>query len=272
MLIDALGVHIGSLYVRYYGLIIVTGAMAGGYLSAHEARRRQLDPGFVWDALMWTLLGGIMGARLYHVLTPPPSMMPPGTPNPYFQNPIAILQIWKGGLGIPGGVLAGALALWAFSRQRGHAFALWADVAVPGLLLAQAIGRWGNFVNQELYGLPSSLPWAIYISPANRVAAFAQYETFHPLFLYESILNLLGCFLLLWASRRNALRLRDGDILLGYFIIYPMIRFCLEFIRVDSSQIAGLNANQNLMAIVAIVALLRFAIRRRPVRNMRSRP
>ncbi len=111
MAIDSLGIHLGGLYIRFYGLIIVTGAMAAGYLSAYEARRRHLDPAFVWDALIWTLLGGIVGARLYHVLTPPPSMMPPGTHNPYLQNPAAVLQIWKGGLGIPGGVTGGAFAL-----------------------------------------------------------------------------------------------------------------------------------------------------------------
>ena len=248
----------------------MTGAMAAGYLAAYEARRRQLDSAFVWDALMWTLLGGIVGARLYHVVTPPPSMMPSGTQNPYFQNPIAILQIWKGGLGIPGGVVGGALALWVFSRQRGHRFALWGVIAAPGLLLAQAIGRWGNFVNQELYGLPSSLPWAIYIAPKNRVTAFTQYETFHPLFLYESILNLLGCLFLLYAARQHAFRLRDGDILLGYFIIYPIIRFSLEFIRVDSSRIANLNANQNLMAVVGIVALLTLVFRNHPRRTRRQ--
>ncbi len=261
MAIDSLGIHIGELYIRYYGLIIMTGAMAAGYLSAHEARHRQLDPAFVWDALMWTLLGGIAGARLYHVVTPPPSMMPYGTPNPYFQNPVAILQIWRGGLGIPGGVVGGALALWMFSRKRRHRFAIWADVAVPGLLLAQAIGRWGNYVNQELYGLPTNLPWAIYIAPENRVAAYAQHETFHPLFLYESSLNFLGCLFLLWAARRYALHLRDGELTLIYFIIYPAIRFSLEFLRVDSSQIAGLNANQSLMAVVTILAVTTLVIR-----------
>ncbi|MCH2539573.1 MAG: prolipoprotein diacylglyceryl transferase [Anaerolineales bacterium] len=262
MAIDSLGIQIGGLYIRYYGLIIVTGAIAAGYLAAHEAKRRKLDPNFVWDALMWTLLGGILGARLYHVITPPPSMMPPGSPNPYFQNPISILWIWKGGLGIPGGLVGGAFTLWAFSRNRNQPFALWADVASPGLLLAQSIGRWGNFINQELYGLPSELPWAIHIAPRNRVQRFAQYESFHPLFLYESVLNIMGCLILLWATRRYARNLQHGDIALGYFVIYPTIRFFLEFIRVDSSQVAGINANQSLMAVVAIVSALLLALRK----------
>ena len=262
MYIDSLGVHLGPLYIRYYGLIIITASIAGGYLGAHEARRRQLDPAFIWDALIWTMLGGIIGARLYHVLTPPPSMMPPGTPNPYFQDPLAILQIWRGGLGIPGGIVGGTLALWLLTRKYNQPFAVWADIAAPALLLAQAIGRWGNFVNQELYGLPTNLPWAIFIQPENRLPIFAQYETFHPLFLYESILNILGSLYLLWLARRYALRLRPGEIILAYFIIYPAIRFFLEFIRVDSSQIAGLNANQSLMAVVAVATAATLAIRR----------
>jgi phosphatidylglycerol:prolipoprotein diacylglycerol transferase len=130
-------------------------------------------------------------------------------------------------------------------------------------LLAQAIGRWGNFINQELYGLPSSLPWAIYIASENRVTAFAQYETFHPLFFYESFLNLLGCLLLLWVARNYSKRLLTGEIALGYFIIYPTTRFFLEFIRVDSSQIGGWNANQNLMAIVVVASILTLIVRRR---------
>ena len=178
MAIDSLGVQIGGLYIRYYGLIIVTGAIAAGYLAAHEAKRRKLDPNFVWDALMWTLLGGILGARLYHVITPPPSMMPPGTPNPYFSNPVAAFQIWNGGLGIPGGVAGGTFALWLFTRRKGLRFMEWTDIAAPGLLLAQSIGRWGNYINQELYGSPTNLPWAIFIEPQYRLVEYIDYDTY----------------------------------------------------------------------------------------------
>ena len=143
-------------------------------------------------------MGGIIGARLYHVLTPSPSNLLADGSNPYFQNPMRIMYVWEGGLGIPGGVAGGALALLIFARRQAQSFVVWGDLAVAGLLLAQGIGRWGNYVNQELYGAPSQLPWAISISLQNRLPAYAAFETFHPLFLYESILNIAGALLLLW--------------------------------------------------------------------------
>jgi len=171
MSIDALGVHLGPLYLRFYGLILVSGAMLAAYLVALEASRQNLDPNFAWDALLWCLVGGIIGARLYHVLTPSPSNLLADGSNPYFQNPMRIMNVWEGGLGIPGGVAGGALALWIFARRQAQSFVVWGDLAVAGLLLAQGIGRWGNYVNQELYGAPSQLPWAISISPPKPFAS-----------------------------------------------------------------------------------------------------
>ena len=133
---------------------------------------------------------------------------------------------------------------------------------MPAVLLGQAIVRWGNFVNQELYGLTTDLPWRIYIPPQNRTAEYIEYSYFHPLFLYESILNLLGCILLLWINRKHHNKLIPGDITLGYFVVYPSIRFLLEFIRVDSSKIATLNANQTLMAIVALASVVALIYRK----------
>ena len=263
MHIDSLGIHIGQVYVRFYGIILVSGALAGGYLAAAEARRRGVNADHVWDQLVWLLLGGIVGARLYHVFTPSPSMMPPGTPNPYLSNPIAIFQIWNGGLGMPGAVAGGSFALWLYTRKKHLRFMLWADIACPGLLLAQSIGRWGNYVNQELYGKPSTLPWAIYIEPQYRLKEYVSFETYHPLFLYESILNLLGCLLLLWIGRRWSERIRTGNIFIAYLITYPAIRFFMEYIRLDSSQLAGLNANQNLAALVAVAATATLLLRQR---------
>jgi len=190
-------------------------------------------------------------------------MMPAGTPNPYFQDPVKILQIWKGGLGIPGGLLSGALTLWLYTKIKKQSFPLWADIIMPAVLLGQAIGRWGNFVNQELYGLPTNVPWSIYISPENRTGEYLDYSNFHPLFLYESILNILGCILLLWITRKYKHNLIPGDITFGYFVIYPSIRFILEFIRVDSSKIGAINANQTLMAIVALLSVIALILRKR---------
>ena len=265
MSIDALGVHLGPLYLRFYGLILVSGAMLAAYLVALEASRQNLDPNFAWDALLWCLVGGIIGARLYHVLTPSPSNLLADGSNPYFQNPLRIMYVWEGGLGIPGGVAGGALALWIFARRQAQSFVAWGDLAVAGLLLAQGIGRWGNYVNQELYGAPSQLPWAISISLQNRLPAYAAFETFHPLFLYESILNIAGAFLLLWLRRNWKRAAQGGNLICAYLLIYPAIRFSLEFIRLDSSHIGNLNANQWLAAIAFVVAAAVLGARSRQV-------
>ena len=137
-----------------------------------------------------------------------------------------------------------------FSRP----FLFWADIAAPALALGQAIGRWGNFVNQELYGLPTSLPWGIYIDPQHRLPGVQAYEYFHPVFLYESLWSLGNMGFLLWLSRRYEDRLKPGDVFLTYLVIYPLGRFLIEFLRLDSAQVAGLNTNQTIMLIIAIVA------------------
>ena len=271
MSIDALGVHLGPLYLRFYGLILVSGAMLAAYLVALEASRQNLDPNFAWDALLWCLVGGIIGARLYHVLTPSPSNLLADGSNPYFQNPMRIMYVWEGGLGIPGGVAGGALALWIFARRQAQYFVVWGDLAVAGLLLAQGIGRWGNYVNQELYGAPSHLPWAISISLQNRLPAYAAFETFHPLFLYESILNIAGALLLLWLRRNWKRAAQGGNLICAYLLIYPAIRFSLEFIRLDSSHIGNLNANQWLAAIAFVVAAAVLVVRSRQVAALPAR-
>lgn len=249
------GFYIGSLYIRFYGIILMLGALAAAFLAEHEAKRKGLKSEFVWDALIWVLIAGIIGARLWHVFTPPPSMMALGyTTKYYLTHPLALINTRAGGLGIPGAVIGGAVGLYLYSRHRKQSFLVWADIAVPGVALAQAIGRWGNFFNQELYGKPSTLPWAIFINPENRVPGFENYATFQPLFLYESIWNLFNMVFLLWMSRRFAGWLKDGDLLLMYLIGYPMGRFFLEFLRLDSPRLGTINVNQTVMLVVALVS------------------
>jgi len=258
------GFQLGPLYVRFYGIILMLGAVAAAILAEREARRRGQSGDLVWDGLIWVLIGGIIGARIWHILTPPPSMVDAGiTVSYYLTHPLDMLAIWRGGLGIPGAVIGGIAALYLFCRRRKLDFLLWLDIAAPALALGQAIGRWGNFVNQEVYGAPTSLPWKIFIEPQYRLQGYQDQAYYHPLFLYESLGSFAIVILLLWLARRRAEWVKTGDIFLVYLIAYPTLRFLLEFIRLDSAQVAGLNANQTFMAVVAIIAAVILVLRHR---------
>lgn len=252
-MIDEFGLQLGPLYVRFYGLILMTGAFLGAWLASREARRHGQDPQLVWDALIWALVGGIIGARLYHVLTPSPSMGI--TPLWYLQNPLEILAVWKGGLGIYGGIIGGALGLWLYTRRQQLDFWTWLDIAAPGITLGQAIGRWGNFVNQELYGAPTSVPWAIYIRPENRLPGFESFSTFHPTFFYEALWNLGTTIVLVWVVRRFSAQLKRGDVITLYFILSPIGRIVTEVFRLDSFTVSGFSLAQALSALMTVVAL-----------------
>ena len=262
------GFQIGPLTIRFYALIILAGALLGAWLASVEAKRRGKDGNLVWDILPWLLVGGIIGARLWHVFTPSASNVAMGlTTKYYLTHPLQILMIWNGGLGIPGAVIGGALALWIYCRATKQKFLEWADIIAPGLLIGQAIGRWGNFINQELYGSPSNLPWAITIDPRYRLPGFETVAKYHPLFLYESVLNLLAAGILLYVGRKYKNKFYRGDIFLLYLVLYPVIRFALEYLRLDPSPVAGININQTVMGIVAVLSITILIIRhtiRRP--------
>ncbi len=260
-----------SFHIYFYGIVIMLGVVAATFLVSAEAKRRGLNPETVWDMLVWLVIAGIVGARIWHVLTPPPSMIAQGiTTQYYLTHPLLMIDIRNGGMGIPGAVFGGALAMWVYTRRKQLNFSTWLDLTAPGLALAQAIGRWGNFFNQELYGAPTNLPWKIYIDPAHRLPGFESYANYHPLFLYESLWNLANMAILLWLSRRFSDRLIPGDIFLGYLVIYPLGRFLLDFLRLDASRLAGINANQTLSAIVAIVAAGVLIWRHRSSRSTKS--
>lgn len=260
------GIWIGNFeLLTYYGLILMLGAVAAAFLAEREARRRGFNTEIVWDGLIWVLIGGVIGARIWHILTPPPSMVAAGWTTAYYlTHPLDMLNFRMGGLGIPGAVIGGGLMLYWFTRRRKISFATWGDIAIPGVALGQAIGRWGNFINQELYGGRTNLPWAIYIE--------REKDYFHPLFLYESIYNFLNMFFLLWISRRYPDRLKPGDLILLYAIIYPVGRFFLEFLRLDAAQVFGINANQTFMAIVALASAALLYWRHRPQAKPTEQP
>ncbi len=265
MSIDQFGIHIWILYIRWYGIILMLGAVAAAFLAEHEAKRRGLKSEFVWDALIWVLIAGIIGARLWHVFTPPPSMVALGyTTKYYLTHPLALIDTRAGGLGIAGAVIGGALALFIYTRAKKQSFLLWADIAAPGVALAQAIGRWGNYFNQELYGKPSNLPFPLAVHIDNPIAGYQNYSTFQALFFYEFVWNLFLAVFLLWLSRKFANRLREGDLFLTYLIGYPIARFLLEFLRIDSPTVGTININQYFMLAVAIVAAGLLIWRHRP--------
>ena len=247
-----IALKIGPLTIYWYGLLIAIGALLAAWVSSKEAARRGEDPEQAWNGLIFCLIFGLIGARLYHVFSSPAG----GIGWDYYrEHPLDIIAFWNGGLrglGIYGAVIGGVFGLWVFTRWQKLNFIRWLDIAIIGVPLAQAIGRWGNFFNQELYGYPTELPWGIYIDPAHRLPGFENYERFHPTFLYESLWNFLTFGILLYLSRRYLDRLRPGDLFLVYGILYPMGRFLIEFQRPDAWMIGGIATAQ----IIAVIAAL----------------
>lgn len=226
------GLQLGPIFIGFYGLGYALAIAAGYSLSAREAAARGLDRRIPIDAILITVVLALIGGRLYHVID---------QWDYYSRNPLLIVLPPYSGLGLYGGIAGAVLAVWIFTRRRRLPFLRWADIGVPGLLLGQAIARWGNFFNQELYGTPTDVPWAIPIECRNRVAEYAcppgsaPDETFdqgfHPLFFYESAFNLLGVLIALWLPRRFAGRLRDGDLVSFWLIWYGAGRSLLEQFR-----------------------------------------
>jgi phosphatidylglycerol---prolipoprotein diacylglyceryl transferase len=256
-----------SFHIYFYGILIMLGVIAAAFLGQAEAKRRGFNPDYIWDMLFWVVLAGIVGARIWHIFTPPPSMVAQGiTTQWYLTHPLDMINIRNGGLGIPGAIIGGALAMWLYCRSKKISFLTLADIVMPGVALAQAIGRWGNFFNQEVYGKPTNLPWKIYIDPAHRVPGYQNFDYFHPLFLYESLWNVFNMAILLWVARRFEKWLRPGDIFFMYMILYSIGRFSLEFLRLDASQVGGINFNQTFVVVVAVVAGVFLFLGHRPRR------
>ena len=215
------------------------------------------NPDHVWGGLALMAVLGIIGARLYHVLTPSPSMAAVGifSWRDYFRYPLQLLNFRAGGLGIYGAMVGGLLGVLIYTRRNRLPTLAWADLAVVGAALGQAIGRWGNFFNQELYGRPTNAPWAITIDPLYRLPDYAEFSTFHPAFLYESLWSLLTFFVLLWLARRRAERLLPGELLALYLVAYAIGRSLLELVRLDSRAVPFLGLETGL-AVATVVSLI----------------
>lgn len=255
----------GPLSLRWYGLLMITAILVGAFVASYQVKRWGGDSETLWDMLTWILIPGFIGARLYYVLI----QSPPEQARDYLANPVSIIKIWDGGIHIFGGFIFGAIALWLYSKVNKLPALLYLDAIALALPLSQAIGRWGNFINQELYGPPTNLPWGLRIDPQHRIPPYNDLEAypestrFHPLFLYESLWNFLGFFLILWLSRRFSKRLKQGDILLMYLIWYPGGRFFIEFVRTDSWFFPGTPFNVvHILCFIAVATSVVLLLRR----------
>jgi prolipoprotein diacylglyceryl transferase len=255
-------VEVGPLHLRWYGVLLALGVLLAAIIARRELRRRGIDPELTYPIALWVVPLGLIGARLYHVVTDWAR---------FSGHLLRIPEIWSGGLGIPGAIAGGALGGWIAARR--HHLNPWTvlDCIVPGVAAAQALGRFGNYFNQELFGRPTDLPWGLEIDPANRPPGYAQYSTFHPTFLYESLWDVTVCLILLWVSRRAWNRLRPGAILALYCALYFAGRFFIEGLRIDPAHhIAGLRLNQVTSLVVVAVAVPAFLILRRPAPDRRA--
>jgi prolipoprotein diacylglyceryl transferase len=251
-------ISIGPLTLRAYGLLIALGVFAAVWLADRRWRAKGGDQGDISGIALWAVPGGLIGARIYHVIT---------DYELYTHHPLNIFKIWAGGLGIWGGIAGGVLAGWWYARRHHLDMAALLDCVAPALPLAQAIGRWGNYFNQELFGRPSTLPWALKIAPQNRPAAYIRSGTFHPIFLYEFLWDLIVVALVLLVERR--VRLRKGYLFAAYVALYTFGRFFIEYLRIDfAHKILGLRINDWISLLVfagAMFLLVRYG--RRPAES-----
>ncbi len=242
--------ELGPVTLRWYGLLIASSVLIGVTLSQYLAKYRQINPDLIGDFAVWLVIAAIPCARLYYVAF---------QWEQYAQNPGEIFAIWRGGIAIHGAILGGTLAAIIFARIQKVSVWQIADVVAPSVILGQAIGRWGNFFNNEAFGRPTDLPWKLYIPPQNRPPGYGNFEFFHPTFLYESLWNLgifaLLLFLFFWGVR-NARRLKPGTIALVYMIGYSSGRVWIEGLRMDSLMLGPLRIAQVISLIAIALGIL----------------
>jgi phosphatidylglycerol---prolipoprotein diacylglyceryl transferase len=252
-----------TLTLRWYGVLVMLGAVVGSWIAEKEIRRRGENGALVWDALVWVLPPGIIGARLWYVLN-----VTLGGSSYYLDDPWKIINIPEGGLHFFGGLLFGAIALYYYVRRYKLDGWLLLDAIAPAALIGQAVARPANFINQELYGPPTTLPWGISIDAFHRIPIYqdlvkypVETTRFHPTFAYEMIWNFLAAALLLWLARRFADRLKPGAIFGGWLVLAGVGRVLIEFFRPDQPKIPGTAISYSalvsaLMAVAGVILLL----------------
>jgi len=240
----AVAFTLGPLTVRWYGILMASAIALGLWLAHRRARSEHLPADDIVSAAQWSVVAGLIGARAWEVVF---------NWDYYGQHPAKIIAVWEGGLAIHGGLIAGLLvgaglaARWHLPVFRSL------DVAAPSLSLGQAIGRWGNFFNEEAFGQPTDLPWKLYISPAHRPPGYATYDHFHPTFLYESAWDLAVFAALVWLLRPR-LRAQPGALCFWYIGLYSVGRFAIEGVRLDSFWVAGFRVAQLASAVGIVIA------------------
>ncbi len=252
--------ELGPLTIHFYALAILAGIILGTWLTARRLRARGGAEGQTLDIIMWAVPFGIVGGRLYHVITDNQLYFGPG------KDPWGALRIWEGGLGIWGAVALGLVGAGVGARRAGVPFAAFIDAAAPGLLLAQALGRWGNWFNNELYGEPTDLPWKLQIHAMDPATGQAQLNAdgtpvvlgyFHPTFLYESLWCLAAAGLLIFLDRRY--KLGAGAVFALYISLYTAGRFVFELMRSDyANTILGLRVNTWASGLMFLIGLILF--------------
>ncbi|MFC1711674.1 prolipoprotein diacylglyceryl transferase [Patescibacteria group bacterium] len=242
---------------NFYGFLISLGILLSTFVSKKVKTSLPAKFSFlklsVFDAFPWVIIFALLGARAYHVVD---------YWDYYAKDLIQALYLWQGGMGIFGGIVGGILGLWFFTLKNKlgkKEFLSFLDLIAISLPLGQAIGRWGNFLNQELYGLPTSLPWGIFIRFENRLPLWESFTHFHPLFLYESLGSFIIFAVLLYIIRSKFYR-KYGFVFFLYLLLYSCLRFFLEFLRIESWQISGFRVNQLVslgLMLVSIFSILK---------------
>jgi phosphatidylglycerol:prolipoprotein diacylglycerol transferase len=250
----AVAFQIGPIAIRWYGILMAVAIVVGLWLAYRRAHREGLPADDLVSAGQWAVLAGLVGARAWEVVF---------NWEYYGRFPWKIVAVWEGGLAIHGGLVIGPLVGMWLARRWGVPVLRGLDVAAPSIVLGQAIGRWGNFFNEEAYGRPTDLPWRLYISPGQRPPGLGQFEYFHPTFLYESLWNLLVfAALVLWLRPR--LGHRPGALFFAYLGLYSLGRFVIEALRLDSFWLGSVRVPQaaSVLGIAIAVAGLAWASRR----------
>ena len=251
--------------LRWYGVLVMLGAVVGALIAEREIKRRGENGESIWDAMVWVLPLGIIGARVWYVVN---NIL--GGNSYYMDNPIKILYVWEGGLHFFGGLLFGGIALYFYLKSNRMDFWLFLDAIAPAVFIGQALARPANFINQELYGQPTKLPWGIPIDAGYRLTQYADLSQFpvettrfHPTFAYEMILNILLALLLIWISRQYKDKMKPGAVFSGWLVLAGLARAFIEFFRPDQPRIGDTFVSYTMLVsfLMAVAGMVMFLVR-----------